>query len=107
MAGEGNPIALMLNFIDDIARFQQRGIYILFRFGNNSGADKACAGGEMIFEGRSQHADDRRQDIGHRKIKALGKTLEQIGFAAEEETETTVAYTFGEDLKYHTIVKVQ
>ena len=45
--------------------------------------------------------------IKTKKNGLLRKTLEQIGFAVEEETETTVAYTFGEDLKYHTIVKVQ
>ena len=45
--------------------------------------------------------------IKTKKNGLLRKTLEQIGFAAAEETEETVAYTFDGELKYHTIVKVQ
>ena len=45
--------------------------------------------------------------IKTKKNGLLRRTLEQIGFAAREETDTAVAYTFDEDLKYHTIVKVQ
>ena len=45
--------------------------------------------------------------IKTKKNGLLRRTLEQIGFTATEETENAVAYTFDEDLKYHTIVKVQ
>ena len=44
--------------------------------------------------------------IKTKKNGLLRRTLEQIGFIVEEETESAVAYQFGEELKYHTLVKI-
>lgn len=45
--------------------------------------------------------------IKTKKNILLRNTLQQIGFVTEEETENKIRYSFSEDLKYHTIVKVQ
>ena len=78
MASEGYPIALAADLVDGIARVQQGGVHLRFRFGDDAGADEAATLVQMLFQRRGQQADHGGQDIGHREIELLGKALEQV-----------------------------
>ena len=64
MAGKGHPVALVLHFVDLVARAEQGGMNLRFRFADDAGAHEAPAGIQMLFQRRGQHTDHGGQDVG-------------------------------------------